>query len=122
MRLRLDTLELNPVVKGDNIDALEQAKEVEVPPRSAELSVRGELQTGVSLVLHKFGNRSLFHTAQSIGVDLSGSEAATRFSKLGGAQETADDVSAEWWSRHSRETSPMPTPVENSPSHHDQYL
>ena len=50
-RPRLHALELNAVVELLDLDAVEQAVEVKVPPRAAEFAVGGDLQADLFLLL-----------------------------------------------------------------------
>ena len=48
--LGLHALELNAVVELINLDAVEHAEEIEVPPRAAELAVGRELEADLFLL------------------------------------------------------------------------
>src|SRR6516164_95913 len=49
LRLGLHAVELDAVVERVNLDPVEHAEEIEMPPRAAELSVGRELETGLLL-------------------------------------------------------------------------
>ena len=49
-RLGLDALELDAVVELDELDAVEHAEEIEVPPGPAELAVGRELEADLFLL------------------------------------------------------------------------
>src|SRR5690606_27232574 len=87
-------LELDAVVELDDVDAVEQAEEVEVPPRAAELAVGRELEAGVGLLLHEIDDRGVFDGAEAFGVELAGVVSGARLGDGGGTEEAADDVGA----------------------------
>ena len=93
--LGLHALELDAVIELDDVDAVEHAEEVEVPPRAAELAVGRELQAGIGLAHDELGDRRVLGVAQRLGVDAAGGEARAGLLERLGAEEAADDVGAE---------------------------
>src|SRR5690606_22204866 len=85
-------LERQAVVGLDDVDALEAAEEVEVPPRTAELTVGRGLEARIDLTLHDLGDLGVLDVAQLARGDVALSEGRASLLDGVGAQEGSDDV------------------------------
>ena len=95
LALGLDAVEFDRR-RGDEVDALQTAEEIEMPPGAAELAVGGQLQTDFFLLLDDLDDFAVFDFLQRPGVDRAGREFCPRLLENRGAQQTADMIGAKW--------------------------
>ena len=94
--LRGHALELDgPFLGGDLLHALEALEEVEVPERAGELAVGDGLEAAGLLKRDEAGDFAVRDFFERFARDLAFGELGAGFLHGGGAQEAADDVSAE---------------------------
>ena len=70
LRLGLHALELNAVVGLDDVDAVEPAEKVEMPPGAAELAVGHRLQPDLLLLGDDVADQAVLDRAKLVGADL----------------------------------------------------
>jgi hypothetical protein len=66
----LHPLELNAVIELDDVDAIQIAEEVEMPPRAPEFAVGRDLQASGGFFLNKRRDLGVLERAQRVVVDL----------------------------------------------------
>ena len=93
--LGLDAVELNAMIDFGDLDAIEHAEEVEVPPRAAKLAVGRDLQADVFLLLDDGLDFAVLDLLERRRADLALFPLGPRFFQRGGAQQAADNVGAE---------------------------
>ena len=93
-RTRLHALELDTVVDFDDLDAVEHAEKIEMPPRAAEFAVGGELQADLLLLLDDLLDLDVFDGFELHVGDLALLVLRARLLHRRGAQQTADLVGA----------------------------
>src|SRR5262245_27825118 len=94
-RLGLDPLELDAVVEFIDLDAVQHAEEIEVPPRAAELAVGGELEADLFLLSDHVADLAIFHRLERLGGDLALLLLGARLVNRGRTQETAYMIGTE---------------------------
>ena len=85
-RPRLHALELNAVVELLDLDAVEHAVEIEMPPRAAEFAVGGDLQPDLLLLLDDLLDLAVFHLLELCRADLALFALGARVLERRGAQ------------------------------------
>jgi hypothetical protein len=91
----LNALKLDSVIELHNLDAIETAEEVEMPPGATELAIGGQLQSGGSLLRNDIGDRVILDGPKFGIVDSTGLMVEARLLQRCGTKETADDIGAE---------------------------
>ena len=91
----LHALELDAVIDLLDLDAVEHAVEIEMPPRAAEFAVGRALQPDLFLLLDDLLDLAVLDLLELRRVDLALLALGARFLERRGAQEAADDVGAE---------------------------
>ena len=94
--LGLHALELDAVVELVELDAVEHAEEIEMPPRAAEFAVGRELQPDLFLLLDDLLDLAVLDLFELGGGDLALLALGARLLDRRGAQQAADHVGAEW--------------------------
>ena len=93
-RLGLHALKLDAVVELVDLDAVEHAEEIEVPPGAAEFAVGRALQADLLLLLDDLLDLLVLDLLQLSGVDLVLLALLARFLDRRRAQEAADVIGA----------------------------
>src|SRR5262249_47178805 len=88
----LHALELDAVVELVDLDALQHAEEVEVPPRAAVLAIGRELETDVLLLLDDLVDLAVLDRLEVSFAELARLVLGTRVLDRGRAQDAADMV------------------------------
>jgi hypothetical protein len=96
LHLGLHALELDTVIGIVQLDAVQHAEEIVVPPRAAEFAVGDRLQPDLLLLLDDLLDLAVFHLLQLRRGDLALFALGARFLHGRGAQDGADVVGAEW--------------------------
>src|SRR5437762_624944 len=100
LRLGFDTGELDAVVGGVTLDAVEMLEKVEVPPRAAVFAVGRELQPQPFLLGNDLHDLAVLDLAELRGGDLTLLPLGSRILERRRAQDAADMVGTERWSGH----------------------
>ncbi len=95
LHLGLHALELDAVVELVELDAVEHAEEIEVPPGAAEFAVGGELEADLLLLLDDLLDLAVLDLFQLRGGDRALLALRARLLDRRGAQQAADHVGAE---------------------------
>ena len=91
---RLHALELDAVVDLVDLDAVEHAEEIEMPPGAAEFAVGRELEPDLFLLLDDLLDLAVLDRRERCRGDLALLALGARFLQRRGAQQAADHVGA----------------------------
>ena len=94
LRLGLHALELDAVLGLDDVDAVERAEEIEMPPGAAELAVGHRLQPDRLLLRDDVADQPVLDGAKRVGADLALGPRGARLLELRRPQQAADLVGA----------------------------
>jgi len=94
VRFGLDAVELNALLCFEQLDALQAAEKVEVPPGAAEFAVGHHLQTVGDLLADDVADRFIFDAGQLGFINLAGGVLLARVFDGDWTQETADGIGA----------------------------
>ncbi|BAN98618.1 hypothetical protein E05_38520 [Plautia stali symbiont] len=95
VRFGLHAVELNALIGLEQLDTVQMAKEIKVPPGAAELTVGHHLQTVAALLHHHLANRIIFYLTQLVGAEGATGELLACLLNGSGTQKTADGIGAE---------------------------
>ena len=95
LRLGLHAAELNALVGIVNLDAVEHAEEIEVPPGAAELAVGRELETQLLLLLDDLFDLTILDGLELGRRDRTLFALGARLLQRSGTQEAADMIGTE---------------------------
>jgi hypothetical protein len=90
----LHAVELNALLRFIALHAVQAVKEIEVPPRAAELAVGDYFQAAGALVLYHLADRFVFDLAQGGGVDFPGLKLLAGLLDNGRTQKTSYNFGA----------------------------
>ena len=93
--LRLHAVELDSGRGCDRLDSFKPSEEIEMPPGTAEFTIRGKFESNLLLLFDDFFDFTVFNRFQHRSIDFALGSFRSRFLQRRRPQQAADMISAE---------------------------